>query len=138
MSNSTLSCSRTAPSKLAAPVVRRHIFEQLDQMPPYPPSSSAGKGAAGGQLVDLAENREQLRAALAERGIATGIHYPTPVPFQPAYAHLGYRPGDFPVAEELMAQRPLLAMVHKMLEYDAQARTIWRRFMRQFDHPTPS
>ena len=37
------------------------------------------------------------------QGIATGIHYPTPVPFQPAYAHLGYRRGDFPVAEHLMA-----------------------------------
>jgi len=47
-------------------------------------------------------HRDELRALLAERGIATGIHYPTPVPFQPAYAHLGYKPGDFPVAEDLM------------------------------------
>lgn len=47
-------------------------------------------------------DREALRLALAERGIATGVHYPTPVPFQPAYAHLGYHPGDFPVAENLM------------------------------------
>jgi dTDP-4-amino-4,6-dideoxygalactose transaminase len=48
------------------------------------------------------KDRDQLRQELAERGIATGVHYPTPVPFQPAYAHLGYRRGDFPVAEELM------------------------------------
>ena len=47
-------------------------------------------------------DREGLRRAMAERGIATGVHYPTPVPFQPAYAHLGHRPGEFPVAEELM------------------------------------
>jgi dTDP-4-amino-4,6-dideoxygalactose transaminase len=47
--------------------------------------------------------REEVRQALADRGIATGVHYPTPVPFQPAYADLGYRRGDFPVAEELMA-----------------------------------
>lgn len=38
--------------------------------------------------------------------------------------------------EELMPQRPLRAMVHKMLEYDEKARMIWRQFMRQFDHPT--
>lgn len=38
---------------------------------------------------------------LAERGVATGVHYPTPVPFQPAYAHLGHKPGDFPVAEDV-------------------------------------
>ena len=48
-------------------------------------------------------DREALRQTLAERGIAAGIHYPTPVPFQPAYAHLGHRRGDFPVAEDLMA-----------------------------------
>jgi dTDP-4-amino-4,6-dideoxygalactose transaminase len=47
-------------------------------------------------------DREELRRELADRGVATGVHYPTPVPFQPAYAHLGYRPGDFPVAEDLM------------------------------------
>src|SRR5262249_2897789 len=47
-------------------------------------------------------DRDELRRALAERGVATGVHYPTPVPFQPAYAHLGHRPGDFPVAEALM------------------------------------
>jgi phenylacetic acid degradation operon negative regulatory protein len=36
--------------------------------------------------------------------------------------------------EELMPQQPLRAMVHAMLAYDDQARAIWRRFMRQFDH----
>lgn len=46
--------------------------------------------------------REQLRRALAEQGIQTGVHYPTPVPFQPAYTHLGYVPGEFPVAEDVM------------------------------------
>jgi dTDP-4-amino-4,6-dideoxygalactose transaminase len=47
-------------------------------------------------------DREGVRQALAERGVATGVHYPTPVPFQPVYSHLGYRRGDFPVAEQLM------------------------------------
>jgi dTDP-4-amino-4,6-dideoxygalactose transaminase len=46
-------------------------------------------------------SREKVQAALAERGVATAVHYPTLVPFQPAYAELGYRPGDFPVAEEV-------------------------------------
>jgi dTDP-4-amino-4,6-dideoxygalactose transaminase len=47
-------------------------------------------------------DRDRFRQALAERGVAAAVHYPTPVPFQPAYEHLGYRRGDFPVAEELM------------------------------------
>ncbi len=47
-------------------------------------------------------DRGRLRKELAARGIASGVHYPTPVPFQPVYADLGYRPGDFPVAEDVM------------------------------------
>jgi dTDP-4-amino-4,6-dideoxygalactose transaminase len=46
--------------------------------------------------------RERVRSALERRGVATGVHYPTPVPFQPAYAHLGHQRGEFPVAEQLM------------------------------------
>jgi dTDP-4-amino-4,6-dideoxygalactose transaminase len=52
-------------------------------------------------LVDHPQ-RDRLRGLLAERGVATGIHYPTPVPFQPAYANLGYQRGDFSVAEDVM------------------------------------
>lgn len=43
--------------------------------------------------------RDELQAFLAERGITTGIHYPIPVHLQRAFSNLGYRPGDFPVAE---------------------------------------
>jgi dTDP-4-amino-4,6-dideoxygalactose transaminase len=44
--------------------------------------------------------REALRQWLGERGIATAIHYPTPIHLQPALQHLRYRKGDFPVAEQ--------------------------------------
>ncbi len=55
-------------------------------------------------------DREAFRRALADRGVATGVHYPTPVPFQPAYAYLGHRRGDFPVAELLMERCVSLPM----------------------------
>lgn len=47
------------------------------------------------------KERDHVRGALAEAGIATNIHYPVPVHLQPAYAGLGYRAGDFPVSEAL-------------------------------------
>jgi dTDP-4-amino-4,6-dideoxygalactose transaminase len=44
-------------------------------------------------------NREELQAHLAKGKIGTGIHYPVPLHLQKAYSTLGYRAGDFPVAE---------------------------------------
>ena len=51
-----------------------------------------------------------LAAFLAERGIATGRHYPQPVHLSPAYATLGYVPGAFPVTEQLAAHGLSLPM----------------------------
>jgi dTDP-4-amino-4,6-dideoxygalactose transaminase len=48
--------------------------------------------------------RSSLATQLADSGVATAIHYPTLVPFQPAYAHLNYRRGDFPIAEEVASR----------------------------------
>ncbi len=52
------------------------------------------------------ERRDELVAFLCEHSIDTGIHYPIPLHLQPAFAYLGYKAGDFPVAEQL-AQRML-------------------------------
>jgi dTDP-4-amino-4,6-dideoxygalactose transaminase len=46
------------------------------------------------------ENRDEVRAALDEQGIASGLHYPVPLHLQPALASLGHGAGDFPAAEE--------------------------------------
>jgi dTDP-4-amino-4,6-dideoxygalactose transaminase len=45
--------------------------------------------------------RDALQKSLQAAGVQTGIHYPIPVHLQPAYADLGYKAGDFPVAERL-------------------------------------
>lgn len=47
-----------------------------------------------------APNREKWQSTLQARGIATGIHYPTPVHLLPAYADLGYSAGEFPHSEQ--------------------------------------
>jgi len=54
-------------------------------------------------VVGLAD-RDRLRADLARDGIDTGIHYPVPLHLLKAYEALGFRRGDFPVAERTASQ----------------------------------
>ena len=49
-------------------------------------------------VVRVAE-RDRVAAALGSAGVGVGVHYPTPLHLTGAYAHLGHRRGEFPVAE---------------------------------------
>ena len=60
--------------------------------------------------------RDTVRERLAEASVESGIHYPVPLHLQPAYAHLGYRPGDFPVAERLATEILSLPMFPEITE----------------------
>ena len=46
------------------------------------------------------QKRDELREWLSTKGIATGIHYAIPLHLQRALCDLGYKEGDFPVAEK--------------------------------------
>ena len=48
--------------------------------------------------------RDHVLRCLNDEGISAAIHYPVPVHLQPALRHLGYAPGDFPVAEAAAGQ----------------------------------
>lgn len=49
--------------------------------------------------VIRSKNRDKLMAHLKENEIETVVHYPVPLHLQPALFYLGYKEGDFPVAE---------------------------------------
>jgi dTDP-4-amino-4,6-dideoxygalactose transaminase len=51
------------------------------------------------QYVIRVPRREQLRAALQQRGIGTEVYYPVPMHLQECFAYLGVRVGEFPESE---------------------------------------
>ncbi|MBN1868918.1 DegT/DnrJ/EryC1/StrS family aminotransferase [Candidatus Sumerlaeota bacterium] len=51
-----------------------------------------------------AEERDALRNFLTEREIGTAVYYPRPLHLEPSMSYLGYKEGDFPVAELLCSR----------------------------------
>lgn len=64
----------------------------------------------------LVADRAALGAALSAREIQNGIHYPTPVHLLGAYEHLGYKRGDFPVAESIADRELSLPMFAELTQ----------------------
>lgn len=63
------------------------------------------------------DNRDAVQQALAEKGVATALHYPVPLHLQRAYAHMNLKEGTFPVAESY-AQRLLSLPMYAELTDD--------------------
>ena len=67
------------------------------------------------------KKRDKLQKHLSEKGISTLIHYPIPPHLSKAYKFLGYKKGDFPIAEELAEVSLSLPiypeMTYKRLDY---------------------
>jgi dTDP-4-amino-4,6-dideoxygalactose transaminase len=75
------------------------------------------------QYVVRVPKRDELRAFLAARGIASEIYYPLPLHLQEAFAYLGYAPGSMPEAER--ACREVLALpIFPELRSDEQRRVV--------------
>jgi dTDP-4-amino-4,6-dideoxygalactose transaminase len=47
------------------------------------------------------KNRDRVLEGLIAAGVGAAVHYPVPLHLQPVYRSLGYRRGDFPVAERV-------------------------------------
>lgn len=64
---------------------------------PFEPAYS--KGVYHLYVIRISD-RDGLQDTLTKNHIGTGIHYPIALHLQKAYAHLGYKQGDFPAAEK--------------------------------------
>ncbi len=60
--------------------------------------------------------RDALKDHLAQKEIASGVHYPIPLHLQPAFAYLGYKEGDLPVAEQASTELLSIPLYPEMTE----------------------
>lgn len=81
------------------------------------PGEESGEEPVYHRFMIRHEQRDALQAHLAARGVETKVNYPIPLHLQPAAAGLGYREGDFPVAERL-ARTILSLPLYPELEED--------------------
>ena len=69
-------------------------------------------------FVVTTEDKDGFVKYLAENNINAAFHYPVPCHLQKAYAHLGYKQGDFPNSEYLAAHCVSLPMYAELTDSD--------------------
>lgn len=81
-----------------------YYLEVLKDLPMILPVSKPENYHIYHQFTLRYAKRDQLKAKLAEKGVGSAIFYPSPLHLQKAYACLGYKKGDFPVAEKVTSE----------------------------------
>jgi dTDP-4-amino-4,6-dideoxygalactose transaminase len=77
----------------------KHYFNNIDNEDIIFPLEKDFEFNSYHTFVIQVEKRDELKRFLFKKGIETAIHYPIPIHLQPASNRLGYKKGDFPIAE---------------------------------------
>jgi len=78
------------------------LLESLPQI--IKPSEGIWAKHTYNQYVIRLFGRDKIKDLLKAAGVPTMIYYPSPLHLQKAYAYLGYKTGDFPMAEKLCSE----------------------------------
>jgi len=74
------------------------------------PTVKSDRTSAFAQYSIRVQNRDELQTKLKSQGIPTAVHYPMPLHLQECFAYLGYREGNFPIAERVSKEIMSLPM----------------------------
>jgi dTDP-4-amino-4,6-dideoxygalactose transaminase len=87
----------------------RELFAEagVEELAPFEPDRAA---SVYHLYVIRMKDREGFMRWMGEAAIGTAIHYPVPLHLQKAYEGLGYKAGDFPVAEKVAPEIVSLPM----------------------------
>ena len=66
------------------------------------------------------DRRDELEKYLNVQGIGTNKHYPIPIHLQECYKNLGFKEGDFPIAEEISSTELSIPMYYGMTDKEIQ------------------
>ena len=66
------------------------------------------------------KRRDELEKFLNDAGIGTNKHYPIPMHLQECYKDLGFKEGDFPIAEEISSTQLSIPMYYGMTDEEVQ------------------
>lgn len=100
--------------------MRRHnaklYREALSGLPLKLPTEAETAKAVYHIFVVQTDARDKCLGYLNERGIMAQVHYPNLIHLQPCYKELGYKKGDFPVAESIVGRALSLPMYAELSE----------------------
>ena len=104
-------------------VLAKRYTHEIDNPLIEKPEVRPGANSSWHQYVIRCSKRDSLMEHLDRFGIGTLIHYPIPPHLSEAYSYLGYRCGDFPIAERYASEVLSLPMYNGMTSKE-QARVI--------------